>query len=69
MGLRRYHHHAGGGRAPQHVLQALDEQEVAEVADLEGGLQAVLRQDPGLSAHCRITHQDVKGPAGEEGRR
>ncbi|TNN70917.1 hypothetical protein EYF80_018902 [Liparis tanakae] len=59
---RRYHHNTGGGGATQHVLEALDEQEVTEVADLEGGLQAVLRQAPGLSAHRGITHQDVKGP-------
>lgn len=35
------------------------------MADLEGGLQAVLRQAPGLSAHCCITHQNVQGPVAE----
>lgn len=34
------------------------------MADLEGGLQVVLSQAVGLSAHCCITHQDVQGPMG-----
>lgn len=69
VGLRRYHHNTGGGGATQHILEALDKQEVTEMADLEGGLQAVLRQAPGLSAHCCITHQNVKGPVREECRK
>ena len=62
MRLWGHDNNAGGRRAAQHVLQALDEKEVTQVADLEGGLQAVLRQAPGLSAHSCITHQDVQGP-------
>lgn len=64
MGLRGHHHNAGRGRATQHILQTLNKQEVTQVADLEGGLQAILRQAPGLSAHCCITYQDVQGPVG-----
>lgn len=34
------------------------------MADLEGGLQAVLRQAPGLRAHRSVTHQNVQGSVG-----
>lgn len=37
---------------------------MTQVADLKGGLQAVLRQAPGLSANCCIANQDVQGPVG-----
>lgn len=59
--LGGHHHHTGRSRPPEHVLQALDEQEVAQVADLEGGLQAILRQAPGLSANGCVADQDVQG--------
>lgn len=37
---------------------------MTHVADLKGGLQAVLRQAPGLSANCCIANQNVQGPVG-----
>lgn len=63
--LRRNHHDAGRSWATQHVLQALDEQEVTQMADLEGWLQAVLREAPRLSAHRCVAHQNVQRPVVE----
>lgn len=47
VGLRRHHNDTGRGRATQNVLQELDKVEVSQVIDLEGRLQAILREGPG----------------------